>query len=109
MKSAGPSAIAGDQIHPNDAGHAIIAQAFRDAAPLCPPTPDGPPDTGADPAPKPKCKGPSATIVPSPAGSTTGTGGRDVIVGSSQRDRISAAGGNDLVCAGRRQRRGHGR
>ena len=100
MKSAGPSAISGDQIHPNDLGHEIIAQAFRDGAAICPPTPDGLPDIDPEPTPRPKCKGAVATIVTQPGQFTQGTGMRDVIVGSSQRDRIRAGGGNDLVCAG---------
>ena len=100
MKSAGPSAISGDQIHPNDLGHEVIAQTFRDAAPICPPTPDGLPDLDPDPPPRAKCMGATATMHAQPGRVTEGTGERDVIVGSSQRDRIRARGGNDLVCAG---------
>ena len=100
MKAAGSSAIASDRIHPNDAGHAVIAQAFRDAEPLCLPTPDLPSDLEEPPGPTPKCKGETATIVAQPGQVTRGTAGRDVIVGSSQRDVIRAGERNDLVCAG---------
>jgi lysophospholipase L1-like esterase len=97
MKEAGTAAITADHIHPTDLGHAVIAQAFRDARPRCPATPDGGP--GPKPNPKPTCKGVVATIVAAPGRPTTGTKHRDVIAGTSQRDRIRARGGNDLVCA----------
>ena len=98
MKQAGELAMMGDRIHPNETGHAIIAQAFRQAAQRCPATPDGGPGR-VDPMPR--CKGVEATILAAPGRLTTGTTGRDVIAGTPRRDRIRAGKGDDLVCAGK--------
>jgi lysophospholipase L1-like esterase len=37
IKAAGSSMISGDHIHPNDAGHQKIAEAFEAPIPACPP------------------------------------------------------------------------
>ena len=97
MKWFGSLALRGDLIHPNNTGHSIIAQAFRDAAPRCPATPDGGPDP-SDPA----------RSLPGHRGDDRGrarpTDNRDQEPRRDcrhlRRDRIRARGGNDLVCAG---------
>ena len=64
---------------------------------------DKPPvkDSSAPPAPK-RCRGLVATIEAKPGGApTSGTEGRDVIVGTDGDDRIRGLGGNDVVCAGK--------
>lgn len=100
MKLAGPAAIAGDGIHPNNEGHAVIAQAFKDAVPVCPATPDGGPGPPPPPpSPTARCAGFKATIVAAAGETTVGTAGRDVIAGTAGRDRIQSGGGSDLVCA----------
>lgn len=93
MREAGRAAMAGDHIHPNKTGHAIIAQAFRNSAPRCPATPDEGPRARSL-----RCEG-RATIAAVPGEPTTGTSHRDVISGTPGPDRIWAGGGDDLVCA----------
>jgi Ca2+-binding RTX toxin-like protein len=48
-----------------------------------------------------RCRGKVATIEVKPGGAlTSGTAGRDVIIGTSGKDRIRGLGGDDVVCAG---------
>ena len=50
-----------------------------------------------------KCNGLNATIFAA-GGTTTGTAGNDVIVGSTIADTINGGGGNDTICSAVRQR-----
>jgi uncharacterized delta-60 repeat protein len=63
------------------------------------PEPGQPPPPLPQPLPPLVCVDRAATIVAEPGFRTKGTPGNDVIVGTSERDRIKAAGGSDLVCA----------
>ena len=98
MREAGEAAIADDRIHPNNLGHGILAQAFLDSVPRCPPTPNWEPEDLY--VSSFRCQNPTITAVPGQL--TIGTSHRDVIVGTPGPDRIRAGGGDDLVCAGKR-------
>ena len=98
MRQAGEAAIADDRTHPNNLGHAILAQAFRDSEPRCPATPDWEPENLY--VSSFRCESPTITAVPGQL--TIGTSHRDVIAGTPGRDRILAGGGDDVVCAGKR-------
>ncbi|MGH2950513.1 MAG: PQQ-dependent sugar dehydrogenase, partial [Solirubrobacterales bacterium] len=50
--------------------------------------------------PKAQCRGEAATIVATAGAETSGTDGRDVVVGSAGDDAIATGAGDDLVCAG---------
>lgn len=52
------------------------------------------------PAPTPTCLGKTATIVYTGERSINGTPGPDVIVGTSDRERIDGGGGDDTICSG---------
>ncbi|MGH2954526.1 MAG: PQQ-dependent sugar dehydrogenase [Solirubrobacterales bacterium] len=47
----------------------------------------------------PRCRGKTATIVASPGVEVTGTGGRDVVVGTGRADEIRTGPGRDIVCS----------
>ena len=98
MRHAGEAAIAGDRIHPNNLGHAILAQAFRDSVPRCPATPEWEPEDLY--VSSFRCESPTIRAVPGQL--TIGTSHRDVIAGTPRADRIRAGGGDDLICAGKR-------
>lgn len=66
IKAAGQADIASDHLHPNDAGHAVIAQAFRDATVRCP----DPAET-QNPPPPPADTDPPQTKIASAPGKTT--------------------------------------
>jgi hypothetical protein len=48
----------------------------------------------------PTCAGEQATIVLGVGGSTTGTPGRDIVVGGARANSIQTGDGDDLICAG---------
>ena len=96
MKAAGPCAIAGRR-DPSQRCRARRDRAgVQGLAPLCPPTPED--GTGPVPDGSVKCRASTRRSWPSRAVDHRHEG-RDIIVGTSSRDRIRAGGGNDLVCA----------
>jgi lysophospholipase L1-like esterase len=67
IKALGQAAIAADHVHPNDSGHAALAQAFRDASGICPqggkPPDTDPPQTMLLSGPSPRTTRTFATFI----------------------------------------------